>query len=579
MNLKRILPLLSALLIFAVRSAAQSPIYTFNVSADTATESNASVIVGYVKADVAPATADSVTIALTAGSARPTHMDTSSLFVIRFAAGADSVPFRIQLYDDTFPEYPEHLTYTLRNDGSAAGIGSDSVLNFVLLDNDLPATISFVLDTDSAWIDDGSHQICETVNNPNPFYVRFYTRTFDHVFTTSLGTFSAIGGFNYFYTWDTIYAPPGISTLCQTLTLVNDTNILPNKTLVVVLQNVDANTLIDSTSYFTIKNGNTFTTTDVSFDIGSLYIVRDTSLIVGIPITTVNPNHLPVSFFIDTPQFSSTSFFENTASYHFTFQNNTFSHGTGTWHDTIWVHILDDHLIFDTINATLSIRDARANISADTLFHITIIDPDTLVVSFKGAGFAHLKDDSIGYVQVYTSAPLSVPVIAYVSYLNGDAVAGVDFLWHDTLVTFPPNAFDTISLPVIMLKNHIHDGNKQINLQLTNASPSYVKYDIIQYTYTIIDDDSTALYPAGIISLDDMPDTKIYPNPFDDKLNIHAVPGIYDIVVINMMGEKAYQAKNQSGDIQISLNNLATGIYVIRISGDSGNIVKLMTKN
>jgi hypothetical protein len=111
----------------------------------------------------------------------------------------------------------------------------------------------------------------------------------------------------------------------------------------------------------------------------------------------------------------------------FTIGNPYFGYGHGTTYDTLWLTLLNRHLINDTINADFVIRGVTDNLSPDTLFHLTIIDTGTLIVSFKGAGFAHLKDDSIGYVEVYTNSPVTYPVSVYVSYLNGNAVAGVNF--------------------------------------------------------------------------------------------------------------------------------------------------------
>ena len=185
MNLKRISAILCALFVLTLRSTAQAPTYYFNVTADTATESNATVIAGYVKTDIAPSAIDSVLIVLTSGAPRPSHMDASPQYVIYFSAGQDSVPFLIQLHDDTFPEYSEHLDYTLEGFGTIDTIGANNVLHFVLLDNDLPATISFITDSGWTWKDrdtfvNGAYlpnaspfYIGITVNNPNLFYIRY----------------------------------------------------------------------------------------------------------------------------------------------------------------------------------------------------------------------------------------------------------------------------------------------------------------------------------------------------------------------------------------------------------------------
>ncbi len=567
MNSKRFLLLLWSLLSAAGVVFGQTT-YSFNVTIDTAIEANATVIAGYVRADVAPTADDSVQIALMGALPRASHMNQQSLYTLYFPAGTDSVPFSIQLHDDTFPENPEHVHYQLNAYGTADSIGANNTMVFVLVDNDLPATISFVIDTGSAYMHDGTFPVCETINNPNPFNIRYYTRTYDAAFTTPLGVFTAVGGYTYFYDWDTLWAPPGISTYCENIRLVPDTAVLPDKTLMVVLQNIDDNIIIDSTFRFTIRNDNYYYPPTVSFDVDSMVILKDTTVRVGIPITTYNPNHRAFPFIVDTVGFQSVSTLDSNIQAHvYLNYNNYFNHPGGTWHDTVWVTVLDNHLINDTSTVVFRIKGVKQNTSPDTLFYLTMIDTGKLIVSFKGAGFAHLKLDSIGYVQVYTSGPVNYNITAKVTYLNGDAVMGTDFLWQDTQVTFRANAYDTISLPVIMLRNGIHEGNKQINFLLSDVSPADTRYDIIQYTYTIIDNDSMAIWPTGIDEADPAMAVRIYPNPFVSCVNIRTTAAQYSVQVSDMIGRTVKSMDNLSGDSTIPLSELPQGSYLLHIEG------------
>lgn len=566
MNSKRILSLLGLLWISAGSIWAQTT-FSFTQTRDTAIEASAIVIAGYIKADVPPAADDSVQVALVAGMPRASHMSTQSVYKIYFPAGLDSVPFSVQLIDDSFPENPEHVYYQL-NAYTGDFTGANDTLIFVLKDNDLPATISFVIDTGSAYIHDGTFSVCVTVNNPNPFYVRYYTRTFDSAFVTPLGHFNALGGWNYFYDWGTVWAPPGISTLCQDIRIVSDTAVLPDKTLLVVVQNLDDNILIDSTFRFTIHNDNAYYPPTVRFDVPGLIVVKDTLVRIGIPITTYNPNHRSIPFIVDTIGFQSVSHFDSTIRAHvYLNYNNYFTHPGGLWHDTVWVAVLDNHLINDTSIVTFRIKGVRQNASADTLFYLTMIDTGALVISFKGAGFAHLKLDSIGYFQVYTSGPVRYDITAKVSYLNGDAVEGVDFLWLDTLVTFPANGYDTISLPVVMLRNGIHDGNKQINFLLSNVNPATPRYDIIQYTYMIIDNDSTAAWPSSIEDIGQSAPVRVYPNPFISTIHIQTTATHYTLSISDMLGRTVKETEDASGDLTLPLYELPQGSYIVHIKG------------
>ena len=584
MNLKPIFSLLLLMLVLVSRSDAQTT-YSFNVTTDTAIESTANVLIGYVKADVAPLVADTVLVSLKSGTPTLTHIDTSTLFPILFNPGVDSVAFYIQLRDDTFPEYAENLTYVLRYNGiNNSLLGADSLLAFTLLDNDLPATISFVSDSGWTWEDrdtfingiydpdNSPFYVGIQVNNPNPFYVRYYADKLDCYHTYGLPNINSCALAQFYFNGETCYAPPGISTYYKVGNSIDQNYTHGDFHFYCVLRNIDANTIPDSLMFFTIKTDDYYDPPTVSLDTPGISLIGDTTLLLAVPITINNNNREPLYCRVDISNVHS-----NLPGPDFTMSNPYFGYGNGTTYDTLWLTLLNRHLINDTINADFVIRGVTGNLSPDTLFHLTIIDTGTLIVSFKGAGFAHLKDDSIGYVEVYTNSPVTYPVSVYVSYLNGDAVAGVDYLWRDTTVVFPPYLFDTIALPVIMLKNHIHDGNKQVNLQLSNVSPSFVQYDIRQYTYTIIDNDSTATYPAGVTYLNDN-QINIYPNPFSSDFNIHTSAVDYKITITSLLGAELYATQNLSGDMQINLYDLPSGSYLITISSGDNSFVKMITK-
>ena len=564
--MKQLLILFAFLFLFLLQSNAQSPVYFFNVTVDTAIESNSYIIAGYVKTDTPTQTPDSVIIMLRSGSPRSTHMDTANKYVIHFNSGQDSVPFTIHIMSDTFPEYPEHVTYTITAPTNGASIGADSTLTFVLIDTTPPAVISLVIDTGSAWLHSDTFSVCATINNPNPFYIRYYTRTYDCWFYTPLAHLTACGGgtYNYTYDWDTLYAPPGISTICENIHINADNSLAPDKTMMVVIQNIDANTILDSTFLFTIKNDNYYTPPSISFDINALTVRSDTATIVSIPITIVNYNYPPYTFEIDTIDFTSNTTINNNSASHFSIINPYITPGYGIWHDTIHIFIPTDRIILDTFTATLSISNVAQNISPDTLFTLTIIDSGSLSVSFYGAALSHLKSDSIGYIHVYTSSPVKYPVSVNVTYLNGNAIRDTDFRFNDTTVIFPANNFDTITLPVFMLQDHLHSGNTQLNLQLSNVTPSNIQFGISQYTYIIIDNEDSTLAPLDLIQID-IPSIGMSPNPVNHFLNINTTLLDYSITITNDIGQKIYDLSKQNGEVQLDFINQSGGIYFVRI--------------
>ena len=582
--MKYLLTTFTFLILLLSEVCAQSPSYYFNVSNDTAIESNALVIVGYVKTDTAPTMPDSVIIILRSGSPRSTHMDTTSRYVINFSAGQDSAPFTIHIMKDTFPEYPEHVLYVLTNPVNSSSIKADSSLLFVLNDTTPGAIISFILDSVAFYEDQDSFNsgiyyqsynadtIGITINNPNPFYVRYYANNIDCWHNSSYPFVNACALTDFYYNGETCYAPPGISTYKKVAYIV-DQNSTYDKYFYGVLRNIDANTITDSLLFFTIKHVNYFDTASLSFDTNQIIVVNDSLQNVGIPITINNPNRKPLYFHIDTTMTSSTF-----PGINFTFNNQEYGYGHGISHDTFWVNILNRYLIGDTISTVFALRNDSVNSSPDTLLRITIIDTGSLSVSFLGAGLAHLKSDSVGYVKVLTSSMAKYPVSVAVSYLNGNAIRDTDFIFNDTTVTFPAFTLDTISLPVIMLQDHLHSGNTQVNLQLSNVSPSTVQYLITQYTYTIIDNVDSGLAPLSITQLDNSHHLKLYPNPFDNLITIETTLSQYNVSITNSLGEEVYTINDQKGNLNLDFADKPAGLYLIKVSYSDQTFIRKMLK-
>jgi hypothetical protein len=164
-----------------------------------------------------------------------------------------------------------------------------------------------------------------------------------------------------------------------------------------------------------------------------------------------------------------------------------------------------------------------------------------------------------------------------VSYLNGNAKRDTDFIFNDTTITFPPNTFDTISVPVIMLQDHLYQGNTQVNLQLSKVSPSSVQYGITQYTFTIIDDEDSGLTPLAIQQTNRDQIIKVHPNPFDNEISIETALPQYSISITNSLGENIYSQDDQKGNLSINFADRPTGLYLVRISnGDKTYVTKIL---
>jgi hypothetical protein len=69
---------------------------------------------------------------------------------------------------------------------------------------------------------------------------------------------------------------------------------------------------------------------------------------------------------------------------------------------------------------------------------------------------------------------------------------------------------------------------------------------------------------------------KIYPNPFQNELNIDinaAFPQNYRVDILNLSGQIVF-TENKNADTKLKINNisaLSNGVYILKLTDESGN--------
>lgn len=71
----------------------------------------------------------------------------------------------------------------------------------------------------------------------------------------------------------------------------------------------------------------------------------------------------------------------------------------------------------------------------------------------------------------------------------------------------------------------------------------------------------------NLIHLNHLDRIKVYPNPFQDKLNIEGLPSNYELVLYNAIGSKIQQTKNINN---IDLPHLEIGVYLLQVKSGNG---------
>ena len=69
-----------------------------------------------------------------------------------------------------------------------------------------------------------------------------------------------------------------------------------------------------------------------------------------------------------------------------------------------------------------------------------------------------------------------------------------------------------------------------------------------------------------------------YPNPATNTVSFnYSFGGNLCAVVYNLVGQKVYEMECNAESVDINLNNAETGIYLVRISTDNGEVTKRIT--
>ena len=106
------------------------------------------------------------------------------------------------------------------------------------------------------------------------------------------------------------------------------------------------------------------------------------------------------------------------------------------------------------------------------------------------------------------------------------------------------------------------------DLECTSA-PAYYKWDQNQfYLHAPYSSDGVKELESNSVT--------IFPNPTTNRFTVEG-QGLNHVMVFNMMGQKVYEMSCQGESVDINLNNVDAGVYVVRISTDNGVVSKPIT--
>jgi hypothetical protein len=293
---------------------------------------------------------------------------------------------------------------------------------------------------------------------------------------------------------------------------------------------------------------------------------------VDVVVQVDNPSGISVNVAIARDDIASTA--TPGTDYNFANQNITTNQG-GTTFDTVTITVYDDQLIEPTETVVLHFLNVspNTNVIADSVFTLFITDNDTLTASFLGAGFSYVEGDTVVAIKVFLSTFPTAPLSVNVKLALGNAVAGSDFVFSDTVLVFHANSTDTQTAWINLIDDNIVEQNEQINFDLIESSGT--RLGISAFTLTIIDNDSVVGIPA--IDLDHS--ISIFPNPVMNLLTVETENNLQNVEITNLFGTVVLRVgRLATGSHSIDVSLLQTGMYFMTIRNEQKAFSKRFIK-
>ena len=511
----------------------------------------------------------SVDVNVVGGGSANSGVDyTYSPFTITFPANFTFTQnVTVNIVDDQLVEGNESFTFQLAFPTNNATIGANAQHTVTIADNDV-LQISMASPSISQYENIGQVNIPVQLTKISP------NATSVTVHLVPTGT-TATQGNDFFFNDTTItWAANSSGIRLVPVTVVDDALVEPDETVRFQLINpTNGAVLVNDTFQLIIRNNDTVAAVPATIRfITTTDSVTEFTGVVPVIVEVNNPSSTPVSFIVARNDAASTA----NVVLDYTFQNAPFTNGQGVSYDTVYYHVIDDHLIEPTETAVLHLLPVSSNalIGIDSVYTLSIVDNDTLTFSFNGAGYSYVEDTGLVQIRITISSPVDTATSVSVTLATGNATNGADFTFHDTTVVFPANSIDTQSVWVRIIDDAIIESNEQINFNLVNPSNG-AHLGITAYTITIIDNDT----PSGIKEAGADAGMEMYPNPVSSKLFIQTETELVNVLIIDVLGNVVMQlGKLPTGKNSTDVSSLSAGMYFVSAQGTQRNCSKRFVK-
>lgn len=531
---------------------------------DTIQESNTNMLVAKIVTNSPSPSSEQVRVSLKSGTANSSDFNGVININVIIPANTDTANFLIPIFDDYQPEYTEFATFVLRAVSPGSSVSQDSLYTVYIKDNDIPATIGFMIPRDTIWETQALYEVKIVSYNPNPGPVRAFVRTDNAISTLT-------GGLEFTFWWTFYNFKPGYDTVIAYFNHFDDFIQEPLEYMVVKLSDFDANIVTDSAFTIYVKDDESPQPLYASFVPPTDTVWEDTAAYINVYMEFFNPT--PYTYQIEVIRDN----IKSTASPRdfFGFQK-TINLPPGFSRDSTYINVANDTEVEDTEIAVMRFRYGSLNLSPDSLFRLYIIDKDTVKIGFLGAALSYLENQGRCEVKLITSSPMPYDISVPITYLEGNATRDVDFIFNDTVITFPAFSADTQVVYVTILDDPYKEINEQVILQMGTPSDPNAKTGVLQFSFFIIDDDTFAL---SIGEIDISSSLKVYPIPFTNSITIESEQNIESVTITDISGKVLIIDQNISQqNYTISDLNLPASIYILEVRTKEGRSRKRILK-
>ncbi|MFT3882327.1 MAG: Calx-beta domain-containing protein [Gemmatales bacterium] len=288
---------------------------------------------------------------------------------------------------------------------------------------------------------------------------------------------TATNGTDYLLQPGTITFAPGETSKTFTLSIINDTLIEPNETVIVTLSNPSHATLGQASATYTIIDDDQLPT--IQF-VDSASQGSEAGAQVFIPIKLSIPYVYPVT--VKYSVIGGTA----QAGVDYTLPEGQITFAPGETSKVVPVTIINDTLSETGESIIIYVQPVTNALYGQQSVHVyTILDDDPPIVGFASSTGSGQEGGSSDII-VYLSKVWTLPVTVNVSLTGGSAVLGTDYVINLGSLTFAPGeTTKTISMSTI--NDAIDELDESVVLEL--SQPSNATLGQGTFTYTILDDD------------------------------------------------------------------------------------------